>query len=406
MSNRRNMTLLFLGMVVIMLGFGMIIPIMPFYVTAFGASGRELGMLMATYGVMQLIFAPVWGSLSDRIGRKPVLLVGVLGNALAQVLMGLSTELWMLFAARALAGVLSSATLPTAMAFISDSTSAENRSGGMGKIGAAMGLGMVLGPGLGGWLAGQSLSLPFFVAGALSLLVALFIVVMLPESLPVERRVAAAPRGQGSRLTLMAQAIRGPLGFLYFLAFLLSFGLTNFESVFGLYSLQRFGYTAAQVGAVLTAIGLTSAIVQGMATGPVTKRYGEVRVIQSSLLASAVAFLLMLTATTFVTVLLTTCFFVLSNAMLNPAVASLVSKRSGPEQGAALGLNNSFLSLGRIIGPIWAGSLLDFNLLLPYLSGAVVMAVGFVSTLIWGKERMAPVESTAPGGGVTAIGGK
>lgn len=405
MSNRRNMTLLFLGMVVIMLGFGMVIPILPFYVTAFGASGRELGMLMATYGVMQLIFAPVWGSLSDRTGRRPILIIGVLGNALAQVLMGLSTELWMLFAARALAGILSSATLPTAMAFISDSTSAENRSGGMGKIGAAMGLGMVLGPGLGGWLAGRSLSLPFFVAAALSLLVALFIVVLLPESLPPERRTAGSRR-QGSRLTLMARAIRGPLGFLYFLAFLLSFGLTNFESVFGLYSLQRFGYTTAQVGGVLTAIGLTSAIVQGMATGPITQRVGEARVIQGSLLASSLAFLLMLTATTFVTVLLTTCFFVLSNAMLNPAVSSLVSKRSGHEQGAALGLNNSFQSLGRIAGPIWAGSLLDINLFLPYLSGAAVMAFGFLSTLLWGRGRMTSMEATAPAGGVPAAGGK
>jgi DHA1 family multidrug resistance protein-like MFS transporter len=318
--------------------------------------------------------------------------------------MGLSTELWMLFAARALAGVLSSATLPTAMAYIGDSTSAENRSAGMGKIGAAMGLGMVLGPGLGGWLAGRSLSLPFFVAATLSLLVALFIVVMLPESLPPERRQAAAAGKRSSRLGAMVQAVRGPLGYLYFLAFLLSFALANFESVFGLYSLQRFGYTTAQVGAILTAIGLTSAIVQGMATGPLTKRFGAVRVIQGSLLASSAAFLLMLAAATFVTVLLTTCFFVLSNAMLNPSVAALISRRSGHEQGAALGLNNSFLSLGRIIGPLWAGSMLDVNLYLPYLSGAVVMAFGFVTTLVWGKGRMAPVEPAVVSGGVTAPG--
>ena len=145
-SNRRNVTILFATMVVVMLGFGIIITILPFYIESMGASGRDLGLLMATFAFMQLIFAPMWGSLSDRIGRKPVLLIGVLGNAISQLLMGFATELWMLFAARALAGILSSATLPTAMAYISDSTSDEDRGGGMGTIGAAMGVGMVLGP--------------------------------------------------------------------------------------------------------------------------------------------------------------------------------------------------------------------------------------------------------------------
>ena len=379
-SNRRNTTILFACMIIVMLGFGMIIPIMPFYVTSFGASGSAMGLLMATYGLMQLIFAPVWGGLSDRIGRKPVLVIGILGNALTQFLMGFSTELWMLFAARALAGVLSSATLPTAMAFISDSTSPEDRSAGMGKIGAAMGLGMVLGPGLGGWLAGHSLSLPFFVAGTLSLLLLVIVVAILPESLPPERRVAAGRSMRGPNLRAMAQGLRGPLGYLFFLAALFSFGLTNFEAIFGLYALQRFGYSAVQVGAVLMAIGLTSAFIQGMATGPVTRRFGEPKVIRAALLASALAFVLMLAATTFVAVLLTTCLFVLSNAMISPSVNSLVSQRAGREQGAALGLNNSFMSLGRVIGPIWAGTLLDVNLFLPYLSGALVMFVGFLTT--------------------------
>ena len=154
-SNRRQIIILFFTLVVVMLGFGMVIPILPFLIESLGASGRELGLLMATFALMQLIFSPVWGSLSDRIGRKPVLMIGVFGFGITMVLFGLSTELWMLFAARALSGILSSATLPTAMAYIGDSTSEEDRGGGMGVVGAAMGLGMVLGPGLGGLLAGE-----------------------------------------------------------------------------------------------------------------------------------------------------------------------------------------------------------------------------------------------------------
>jgi MFS family permease len=134
----KNTWILFFTLIVVMLGFGMIIPIMPFYIKSFGASGSALGALMATYGLLQFLFAPFWGSLSDRYGRKPILLIGVLGNALAQLLFGLSTSLWMLFAARALAGILSSATLPTAMAYIGDTTSEEDRSGWYHRCGHGM----------------------------------------------------------------------------------------------------------------------------------------------------------------------------------------------------------------------------------------------------------------------------
>ncbi len=150
MYDRRNILILAFTMIVIMLGFGMVMPIMPFYIDMLGASGRELGWLIALYSVMQLIFAPIWGSVSDRVGRKPILLLGILGYAVFLLLFGLATKLWMLFLARTLAGILSSATYPTMMAYVSDSTPEAERGGDMGKLGAAMGLGVILGPGLGG----------------------------------------------------------------------------------------------------------------------------------------------------------------------------------------------------------------------------------------------------------------
>ncbi|RME50753.1 MAG: MFS transporter [Caldilineae bacterium] len=383
-SNRRNLIILFLTMVVIMLGFGIIIPILPFYVEAMGASGRDLGLLMAIFALMQLIFAPMWGGLSDRIGRKPVLLIGIVGNALSQLLMGLATQLWMLFAARALAGILSSATLPTAMAYIGDSTSAERRSGGMGVIGAAMGVGMVLGPGLGGWLAAENLSWPFFLAAALSVVVLVFVHLILPESLPPERRTTRRQTFNGPDLGGMWRALTGPLGYLMFLSFLLSFGLTNFEGIFGLYALERFGYGPQQVGSILTIIGLTSAVTQAALTGPLSRRWGESRVIQGALLVSAVGFVLMLSANSFATLLLTTSFFIIGNALLRPVAAALISRRSSEqEQGMALGMHNSFMSLGRIVGPVWAGFAFDYWLSLPYLSGALIMTIGLLTTFVW-----------------------
>lgn len=382
MSNRRNIGILFFTLVVVMMGFGMIIPILPFYVEQFNTGGSTLGLLMATYALMQFIFAPVWGRLSDQHGRKPILMLGILGNAIASLLFGLSTQLWMLFAARALAGILSSATLPTAMAYIGDSTSEEDRGGGMGIMGAAMGVGMVIGPGVGGWLAVKSLSLPFFLAAALSMVALLLVWWLLPESLTLEEQAKAqATAVAGSFKTQfrdMWQALSGPIAFLLVLAFLLSFGMTNFESVFGLYSLERFNYGPQQVGGILMFVGVISAIVQGGLTGVATRRWGEAAIIKASLLGSAIGFALMLLAFNMATVLLTVGFFVLSNSMLRPAVSSLTSRRATGGQGIAMGLNNSFMSLGRIAGPVLAGFLFDVNIHFPYVTGALVMLLGFV----------------------------
>ena len=387
-QNRKNLWIMFFTLMVMMLGFGIIIPIMPFYVTSLGATGSTLGLLMATFSIMQFIFAPIWGSLSDRFGRKPIIVVGIFGNVLSLLMNGLATQLWMLFVARTLAGILSSATLPTAMAYAGDSTAPKDRPAAMGLLGAAMSMGMVLGPGIGGLLAGSSLATPFFVAAGLSSVALLLVLLILPESLPVERR-AHASQVRGPQLQMMWHALRGPLGFLLFLAFLLSFGLANFEGVFGLYTLRRFNYGPAQVGSVMMSIGIVSAITQGVLTGITTRRWGELNVIRAALLCTGIGFVIMLTANSFPTVLLTVAFFVLSNGMIGPSVASLISKQATSGQGMAMGLSNAFMSLGRIVGPILAGVLLDANLSLPYLSGGLVFFVCFVLAIA--KLRPTPM---------------
>ncbi len=386
-SNRRSITILFFTLVVMMMGFGMIIPILPFYIESFGARGSSLGFLMSIFALMQFIFSPIWGTLSDRYGRKTFLVVGTLGNGLSMLFFGLSTQMWMLFASRALAGILSSATLPTAMAFVGDSTSDDERGGGMGIMGAAMGVGMVIGPGLGGWLAERSLQTPFFVAAGLSTLAAGLVVLALPESLPEAQRSRETTRLQGPQLGEMFAALRSPIGILLVLAFLLSFGITNFEAIFGLFALEKFDYGPRQVGVILTMIGIISAIMQGGLTGPLTKKWGETRIIQASLIGSVCGFLLMLGAFNYPTVLLTVGFFILSNALLRPAVSSLTSKRAPGGQGVALGLNNAFMSLGRIIGPAWAGFVFDINIHFPYISGAIILLAGFLVSLIWLKPE-------------------
>ena len=256
----------------------------------------------------------------------------------------------------------------------------------MGKLGAAMALGLMLGPGVGGWLGSESLSLPFFMAAGMAISSLLLIVFLLPESLSEEKRV---PAGKLKTIQIkdLWSALSGPIGFSLFMVALFSFALTNFESVFGLYALEKFGFGPGQVGTILTVIAVVSTVGKATLTGPVTKRWGEALVIKGSLLAGSVGFLVLLWADTYLTILLATAFFILSKTLLRPAAFALISKQAAVGQGTAMGLSNSFMSLGRIIGPIWAGFIFDVNLNYPYLSGAIFMLVGFVLSLRWMKSK-------------------
>jgi DHA1 family multidrug resistance protein-like MFS transporter len=397
-SNRRSLFILFGTLVVVMMGFGMVIPLLGFYVKHFSAGGAALGMLMSSYAITQFFCAPIWGNLSDRFGRKPILAIGVLGNAISQFWFGMATQLWMLFAARILAGVLSSATLPTAMAYIGDTTSEEERGGGMGILGAAMGIGMVIGPGLGGLLARNSLSQPFFLAAGLSLLALALVIIYLPESLDTTQRTIKL-ENPASQFSVMWRALNSPIRVLLLVTALMSFGLTNFEGVFSLYALERYGYGPQRVGFILMLIGLTSAIVQAGLTGPLSRSVGEVNILRGSLLVSALGFIAMTWAETYGWVIATTLFFIIGNAMLRPATASLISKRTPSGQGISMGLNNAFMSLGRILGPLWAGFAFDYGIQLPYYSGAVIMAAGLFVSLFWlaSRDRSAGVAQTDSG---------
>lgn len=188
LETKRALPILFAVMFFVMVGFGIIIPVLPFYAENIGATPTQLGLLMAVYSLMQLIFAPMWGRISDRIGRKPVIMIGISGLAISFFLMGLSSQLWMLFAARIIGGFLSSANMPTVMAYVADITTPEDRGKGMGVVGAAVGLGFVFGPAIGGIFSKISLNMPFYIAGVSSLLTFLLVLFLLKESLTIENR--------------------------------------------------------------------------------------------------------------------------------------------------------------------------------------------------------------------------
>jgi DHA1 family multidrug resistance protein-like MFS transporter len=376
----KNIAILSLTLIVVSLGFGMVIPVFPFLISGLGGGGTELGLLVAVAAFTELVFGPFWGGISDRIGRKPVLALGMFGYAVSLILFGLATEMWMLILFRALSGVLTAAAAASAMAYIGDSIPREERGGGMGILGAAGGLGLILGPGFGGALAATSLSMPFFAGAAIALATVPLVWFWLPESLPagVRRQSAGLPSRLGWKN--VAGALRSPIGFLLFLAFLASFGLANFEAVFGLYALEKFQFNTGQVGMVLTVVGLVSTSGK-VFTGALTLRWGDANVIKSSLFAGSIGFLVLLAANSYPTVLLATGFFILSKTFLRPSVLSLTSSRTNFGQGVTMGVSNSFMSLGRIIGPLWAGVAFDWNYDYPYLSGAAILFLGFLVSL-------------------------
>jgi DHA1 family multidrug resistance protein-like MFS transporter len=390
-SNRKNLLILAFTLAVVTIGFGVVMPIIPFYMEKLGAGGTELGLLVASYAIMRLIFGPIWGTLSDRVGRKPIMMIGVFGYGVTMVGFGLATELWMMFAARILAGILSSATSPTTMAYIGDSTSEEERGGGMGILGAAAGLGTIFGPALGGLLADFTLSTPFFFAAGMSLISVLLIALFLPESLPETDRTRPESRQKAFDLRQWRNALLSPIGPLLVQAFLVMAGLTLFYGILGLYALERFNYGTKEVGLIFSVLGLMMAVGQGLLVGPLTKRFGDVSVMKLGFLLSALTLLCVMLADRFWLILLTIGLFSLANALLSPTVSSLTSKRTTLNQGFTMGLSNSFGSLGRIFGPPLGGVVFDLHWSLPFLSGAVVMLGGFfLSTRIPSDQETPP----------------
>ena len=383
-TNRRSLTLLFLTMFTVMLGFGVIMPILPFYAENMGANATALGLLFATYSIVQFLTSPVWGQISDRIGRKPPLLIGLLGFSLSFFLFGLATELWMLFAARILGGLLSAATLPAVMAYIADTTDEEHRGSGMGILGASMGLGVTFGPVIGGFLGEYSPQLPFFFSAGVGVIVASVMFFVLPESLPPEvRELRVTSERPNLGMRNVVYALSGQLGFVMVLAFLASFASANLEATFALFTQVGLGFGEAELGIIFGVMGITMALTQGLLVGPTINLWGEPRMIQIGLVASAAGYVLLLFAFDLLTVILIMAVMGVGNAAMRPAINSLVSKRTLPShQGNMMGVVNSYNSLGRIFGPIVGGVLFDtLGYQSPFIFGALIFVVTYILSI-------------------------
>lgn len=342
--------------------------------------------LTAVYAVMQFIFAPLWGKLSDKIGRKRILVGSLIGDIVFYTMMGFSHTIAGLFVARILAGIFSSASLSVSQAYAADVTPPEHRATGLGMIGASFGIGFILGPVIGGVFSQFGLSVPLFIAAFLAFINLLYIVFKLPE--PVKHTVQEIPQPASvlvNRLRSMAESISGPMGYLYFLTFCVTFAFANLEGTFSPYlmqvhGLEKYGSSAIQ-GGIFAYLGIIIVLVQGGAIRPLVKRYGEANLVFSGLLLMAIGFLFFPYARSLTALMLGPMLPIAIGCGLNtPALRAVISRKtSANTQGATLGISASFDSLARATGPWAAGWLYaHYTPQTPYLIAAVIMMLSLL----------------------------
>ncbi|SFE72148.1 MFS transporter [Alteribacillus iranensis] len=391
METKKALPILFAVMFFVMVGFGIIIPVLPFYAEELGATPTQLGLLMAVYSLMQLIFAPMWGRVSDRIGRKPIMMIGILGLSFSFFFMAFASQLWMLFAARIIGGFLSSANMPTVQAYAADITTEENRGKGMGIIGAAVGLGFVFGPAIGGIFSRTSLSLPFLVAGVSSLITFLLVTFVLKESLSEEAKGTSS-----DSKTPSLKMLSGSISILYFLQLFVSISLAGLEATFAYFAAQQAGLGTVELGYIFMIMGFAGALVQGGLVGRMTKKFGEGAVIQIGILVSAIGFGLILFVDNFATAAVFLSIFGIGNGVIRPSVSALITKTTTSGYGRATGLLSSFDSLGRIIGPPVGGWLFSIAVGLPYIVGIVLSVIAFLLYVTYSSQlKKQKVQSVA-----------
>lgn len=409
---RSPLVVIFTTVFIDLVGFGIVIPVLPFYAegSRFNASPRTVGLLFASYSVMQLIFSPILGRLSDKHGRRPVLLISIIGTGIGFLILGFASALWMLFVGRILDGI-TGGNISTAQAYIADITTKENRAKGMGLIGAAFGLGFVFGPAIGGILSRWGVGVPFLFAAGLCFANALLLYFTLPETVTRDHPARASAAG-GRGLSQLIQSLRNRrLAFVLGIYFLFIVAFSIMTTSFSLYTMFRFGYDAQHTGYLFAYVGIIAVIIQGGLIGRLVKRFGEVALV----IVGAFLFAGSLFAVPFVgpqaggllALLIGGGLFSVGNSLSAPSLTSLASKSVGAaEQGGVLGVTQSVASLARAVGPALAAMLIhsavayrgadlephfmsDHSLFVTFWTGSAIMVLALLLAIYYARLQMA-----------------
>lgn len=415
--NKPALATVFLVVMIDLLGFGIVLPLLPFYAQEFAASAVMIGLLYSVYSFMQLIFSPIWGSWSDRIGRRPIMLLSTFGAVIAYIMFGLAESLFFLFLSRIVAGTMGG-NISTAQAYIADVTDSENRARGMGLIGAAFGIGFVVGPAtatalihpsfheliasagwisLAEWMGENRFALPGFFAAFLSFCSFLMVLFLLPETVDRSKEKPAFYRRPSVFLPrfwkeLSLQKSKTSKGYLIPLIigfFLLSFGESSLYSAFPLFAEAEIGLTAEQVGIQFFYIGVIAVVIQGFLIRPLTRLFSEEKLFLTGNLFMVVGLGLIPFADSMLTLALFLGLMAVGKSLNTPTITSLISKEAGPDNvGAVMGASQGLSGLGRMIGPTWGGALFAIYYVLPFVATALIVASAiWIAAGLITKER-------------------
>lgn len=395
---RRALWLVFATILIDFVGFSVLIPVLPLYVARLGASSVQVGLILSLYAIAQLLFLPAWGWLSDRVGRRPVLLVSLAGTAVAFLLLAVAESVAAIYVARILGGFFA-ASIGTAQAVVTDVTPPEERARGMGLIGAAFGLGFVLGNPIGGWLGAIEERLPFFAIAGLALLNLLLAFWLLPESKPPS---PDGVRWSGLLRSLVPAPLRLPFAFrraagrpeerripLYLYLFFHMFtAFAALEAMFSLYLNGRFAVGPLGVGILFGYVGLFIALTQGLVVGRLAARFGEARLVTAGLIAMGIGLLGVAAAPSYGWIFAIGPLVAFGNGVAFPSFTSLYSRACHAEKaGEFLGDSQSMATAGRIVGPLWAGFAMGaISLAAPFwIAGALMLAAAAIFRALRGR---------------------
>lgn len=398
LRNRGAVLLLMLNLFLVFTGIGLVIPIMPKFMAELSISGSTVGLLVAAFSLTQLLFSPQAGRLADSFGRKRMIVLGMIVFALSEALFGLASDPVLLFASRMLGGISAALIMPAVMAYAADVTSKEERAAGMGYINAAITTGFIIGPGIGGYIAEFGIRVPFYTAAVAGIVAAGITFFILPESLPAKEESsdsAASAKQRSSLFSQLMYSYREPYFLSLIIVFVMSFGLANFETVFGLFVDHKFGFEPKDIAFIITFGSIAGAVVQVTAFSWILNRFGEKRVISVCLLFAGLFILMTLFVHKFWLIFAVTFIVFLSIDILRPAISTQMSMMAKDQQGYVAGLNSAFTSLGNIAGPVVAGFLFDVDINYPYAMACIILIICFGLSLRTGKRKLQDAPTTS-----------
>jgi DHA1 family multidrug resistance protein-like MFS transporter len=385
-EQKKKIIVLMINMFIAIGSFGIIIPILPAYLVSIGEGGMAAGLMIAIFAGAQFVMSPIAGKWADQLGRRKMIIAGLSGLTISMFVFYFSDSIWVLYLSRVIGGIGAALLIPAIFAYVADITTMDQRAKGNSYISAAMSLGIVVGPGIGGFLADYDLKLPLLVSALVSLVSVIFSVIVLKESREVSPETSG-PIEQEPMLKKLAQSIHKPYFIPLIITLVMSFGLMAYESVLGLFVDNQFAATPKQIAVMITSTGIVSVVMQLLVVERLVRRFGEGVILNVFISLTAVCFFLSLFASTYVLFFMITLVVFLATSILRPVLNTLISKLAGNEQGFAMGMNNAYMSIGNVIGPLLAGVLYDVNILYPFVLGFVVLGITIMVSMVWQKSK-------------------